>query len=141
MLYEIWRKTVREKGNELALRDLSAGRQWTFSELAAEVEAMPPAVDSVVFPRGADASFLLSVLRGWRDRRVVCPLEPEQAPPSMEWVLHPDIVHLKTTSATTGPPRLITFTASQLVADAGNIVDTMQLRPDGPNVGVISLAH
>src|SRR5204863_4900590 len=42
---------------------------------------------------------------------------------------------------TTGVPRLVAFTAPQLMADAGNIVQTMGLRPDWPNLGVISLAH
>jgi acyl-coenzyme A synthetase/AMP-(fatty) acid ligase len=49
--------------------------------------------------------------------------------------------HLKTTSATTGQPRQIAFRAEQLAADAENIVATMGLRPDWPNLGVISLAH
>ena len=141
MLYEIWRKTVREKGGELALQDLSSGRKWTFLELAAEVEAAPPAEDSVVFLRETGTRFILLLLQAWRDGRVVCPLEPDQVPPSTEWVLPPDIIHLKTTSATTGSPRLMTFTGSQLAADAENIVDTMRLRPDWPNLGVISLAH
>jgi acyl-coenzyme A synthetase/AMP-(fatty) acid ligase len=52
-----------------------------------------------------------------------------------------EIVHLKTTSATTGVPRMVAFTAQQLAADADNIVATMGLRPDWPNLGVISLAH
>ena len=33
------------------------------------------------------------------------------------------------------------FTAEQLAADAENIVATMGLRPDWPNLGVISMAH
>jgi long-chain acyl-CoA synthetase len=141
MLYEIWRKTVRERGNELALRDLSTACEWTFSDLAAEVEAMAPSVEPVAYPRGAEARFLLSVLRAWRDGRIVCPLEPDQISPSIERTFPPEIIHLKTTSATTGPPRLMTFTASQLAADAENIVNTMQLCPDWPNLAVISLAH
>jgi len=36
---------------------------------------------------------------------------------------------------------MIAFTASQLMADAESVVATMGLRPDWPNVGVISLAH
>jgi acyl-coenzyme A synthetase/AMP-(fatty) acid ligase len=48
---------------------------------------------------------------------------------------------LKTTSATTGAPRFVAFTAEQLAADAENIVATMGLRPDWPNVAAISLAH
>jgi len=51
------------------------------------------------------------------------------------------VVHLKTTSATTGAPRLVAFTAEQLMADAQNIVDTMGLNRDWPNLAVISLAH
>jgi len=36
---------------------------------------------------------------------------------------------------------VIAFTAGQLAADAENIVATMNLRPDWPNLGVISMAH
>ena len=49
--------------------------------------------------------------------------------------------HLNITSATTGAPRTIAFTGEQLAADADNIVATMGLRPDWPNLGAISLAH
>jgi acyl-CoA synthetase (AMP-forming)/AMP-acid ligase II len=35
----------------------------------------------------------------------------------------------------------VLFTAEQLAADATNIVATMGLRPDWPNIGAISLAH
>jgi len=68
-------------------------------------------------------------------------LESEQAPPEIMGNLPSGIVHLKTTSASTGAPRLVAFTASQLMADARNIVSTMGLRPEWPNLGVISLAH
>jgi acyl-coenzyme A synthetase/AMP-(fatty) acid ligase len=72
--------------------------------------------------------------------QVVCPLEPGQPAPAVP-APPPEVVHLKTTSATTGTPRLVAFTAAQLAADAENIVPTMGLRPDWPNLGVISLAH
>jgi acyl-coenzyme A synthetase/AMP-(fatty) acid ligase len=49
--------------------------------------------------------------------------------------------HLKTTPASTGVPRAVCFTPEQLAADAENIVATMGLRPDWPNLGVISLAY
>jgi len=72
--------------------------------------------------------------------KVVCPLEPDQAPPQVP--LPPRrCVHLKITSATTGAPRLVAFTGEQLAAEAENIIATMGLRPDWPNLGVISLAH
>src|SRR5262249_47419116 len=79
-------------------------------------------------------------LRAWRDDRVVSPLEVDQSPPRIP-PLPANIVHLKMTSATTGAPRLVAFTAAQLKADADNIVATMGLRRDWPNLGVISLAH
>jgi acyl-coenzyme A synthetase/AMP-(fatty) acid ligase len=72
---------------------------------------------------------------------VVCPLEPGQAPPTLQGSIPDRFVHFKTTSATTGLPRLIAFTSEQLATDAANIVATMGLRPDLPNLGVISLAH
>jgi acyl-coenzyme A synthetase/AMP-(fatty) acid ligase len=40
-----------------------------------------------------------------------------------------------------GVPRAVVFTQAQLAADAENIVATMGLRPDWPNLGVISLAY
>lgn len=40
-----------------------------------------------------------------------------------------------------GAPRAVAFTGEQLAADAGNIVATMGLRPDWPNLGVISPAY
>ena len=46
-----------------------------------------------------------------------------------------------TQSATTGAARVIAFTAGQLAADVENIVATMGLRPNWPNLGVISMAH
>jgi acyl-CoA synthetase (AMP-forming)/AMP-acid ligase II len=45
------------------------------------------------------------------------------------------------TSGTTAAPRFVAFTDAQLAADAENIVATMGLRPEWPNLGVISLAH
>jgi acyl-CoA synthetase (AMP-forming)/AMP-acid ligase II len=68
-------------------------------------------------------------------------LEIEQPPPEIAPELPPEIVHLKTTSATGGIARTVAFSRSQLIADAENIVATMGLRPDWPNLGVISIAH
>ena len=47
----------------------------------------------------------------------------------------------KLTSGTTGEPRAIRFTAAQLLADCDNVCDTMGLREDDRNYGVISFAH
>ena len=140
MLYDQWRAVATGRRGELALAELATGRRWSFGQLLAAADQPEAPAGPCVFPQGHHAGFLLTVLQGWRHHRVVCPLEPGQTPP------HPPatpagIVHLKTTSATTGPPRLIAFTAAQLAADPENLVLTMGLRPDWPNLGVISLAH
>jgi long-chain acyl-CoA synthetase len=140
MLYERWRQIAHERGNELALRELDSRRQWTFAELAREVESLPKCDAPIAYPQGQGAEFIFAVLRAWRDSAIVCPLEPEQSPPPVRVPPAP-CCHLKTTSATTGQPRQIAFRAHQLAADAENIVVTMGLRPEWPNLGVISLAH
>ncbi len=140
MLYDRWRTIAQEWKNEVALRDLSGGGHWTFSELAAEADRGPSRSGPVIFPRGIGPDFILDVLRGWRDKKIICPIETAQPEPALS-SLPPNCVHLKMTSATSGAPRLIAFTAEQLAADPKNIVRTKGLRPDWPNLGVISLAH
>jgi long-chain acyl-CoA synthetase len=48
---------------------------------------------------------------------------------------------LKVTSGTTTEPRVIRFSAAQLLADCDNVCDTMGMRADDRNYGVISFAH
>jgi long-chain acyl-CoA synthetase len=141
MLYERWRQIMRANQNEIALRDLASQRQWTFGELAAATEKTISSGQKIAFPQGISAEFIFMVLRAWRGGQIVCPLETDQTAPHVAQGLPQGIVHLKTTSATTGAPRMVAFTAAQLLADAENIVATMGLRPDWPNLGVISMAH
>ncbi|HYG22953.1 MAG TPA: fatty acid--CoA ligase family protein [Verrucomicrobiae bacterium] len=142
MLYERWRQIAFSHSKRMALRDLSSGEDWTFGEIAARVEREPaPSRAALAHPRGISADFIFELLRAWRFKQVVCPLETDQAAPVIPRALPADIVHLKMTSATTGTARVIAFTAAQLVADAQNIVATMGLGLDSPNLGVISLAH
>jgi acyl-CoA synthetase (AMP-forming)/AMP-acid ligase II len=141
MLYERWREIARAGRDEIALRDLAAGRQWTFRELALVTEQAGRRDSKFVFPQGSSSEFIFSVLDAWRSGQAVCPLESGQATPEFSQQLPDSVVHLKTTSATTGAPRMVAFTAEQLAADAENIVATMGLRSDWPNLGVISLAH
>src|SRR5690348_11902016 len=122
MLYERWRQIAHAHAAEIALRDLTSGRQWTFRELAEAGEQGTVPLGRVVFPHGICAEFVFSVLRAWREGKIVCPLESEQSPPVIAPGLPTNIVHLKTTSATTGAARTIAFTAGQLMADAKNIV-------------------
>jgi acyl-CoA synthetase (AMP-forming)/AMP-acid ligase II len=139
MLYDRWREIVRASPDEIALRDLPSTREWTFADLDAAAQTRETS-DSVVFPRGNSAEFILSVLRAWRHGQITCPLESNQPPP--DFPTPPShIVHLKLTSATSGAPKLVAFTAEQLAADADNLVVTMGLRHDWPNLAFISLAH
>jgi long-chain acyl-CoA synthetase len=140
MLYERWRQIAQEHRNEIALQDVALSGRWTFAQLAAATESGSSGAGTVVYPQGATAEFIFTVLRGWRSGKVVCPLETGQSPPVFQQ-LPTDCTHLKTTSATTGTPRFVAFTDGQLAADAHNIVATMGLRSDWPNLGVISLAH
>jgi acyl-CoA synthetase (AMP-forming)/AMP-acid ligase II len=137
MLYERWREIARGQADEIALHDLHRGVHWTFAQLAAEAE-QGEAASPVVFPQGAE--LILELLRAWRLKRAACPLEKDQAAPGLSQ-LPPNFAHLKMTSATGGVSRLVAFTEEQLAADADNIVATMGLRREWPNLGVISLAH
>ncbi len=126
--------------NEIALCDLASGRCWTFAQLNEEAEKPLPGKPAMVHPQGNSPEFVLSVLRAWRERVVVCPLDAHHQPLAVSPPPWP-CCHLKTTPASTGVPRAVAFTQEQLFADAENIVTTMGLRPDWPNLGVISLAY
>ena len=139
MLYERWQKVVEDRRDEVALRDLASGQCWTFSQLNAESENLLPGNPAIVFPQGNSPQFIITVLRAWRSRAVVCPLEAQPQPPTVSVPAAP-CCHLKITPAGTGA-RMVAFTGEQLAADAENIVATMGLRPDWPNLGVISLAY
>jgi acyl-coenzyme A synthetase/AMP-(fatty) acid ligase len=141
MLYECWRLIARNHADQIALCDFDSGRQWTFHELALATERAERTGERFAFPQGMSAEFVFAVLQAWRGGRIVCPLELDQERPEIGSGLPAGIVHLKTTSATAGQPRMVAFTADQLMADAYNIVGTMGLRPDWPNIGVVSLAH
>jgi acyl-coenzyme A synthetase/AMP-(fatty) acid ligase len=139
MLYDLWQAIARSRRDELALIDLGDGRRWTFAQLEAAGEA-GGADGPVIYPSGSGAEFVLDVLRAWRTGRVVCPLDLGYVAPALP-PLPPEWVHLKTSSGSAGTPQMIAFTTDQLAADPRNIVAAMGLRPDWPNLGVISLAH
>jgi len=140
MLYQRWQRIAREHAGRIALVDPGGDREWTFAELAEEAGQQEGRRAGLRFQPANGSDFVFQVLSAWRDGAVLCPLEVGQTAPVIE---DPPkgIAHLKTTSASTGAARLVAFTADQLAADADNIVQTMGLRPDWPNLGVISLAH
>ena len=102
-------------------------------------------ISGVLQPRGSGKDLVLATLQAWRDGIILCPLE-SNAPdvhfePSDIESFPADVCHIKLTSGSTGEPRKILFRAEQLICDANRIVQTMGLRIDSPNLGVISLAH
>ncbi len=137
-LYERSIAIGKQFASELALSEPASGRSWTFAQLFREAECQS-AVGNVVFPQGQGPDFILSVLRAWRKGLPVCPLEPGQLPPAIDSL--PSCAHVKMTSASSGAPKCILFTGQQLAADSVNIISTMGLRPEWPNLGCISLAH
>ena len=139
MLYERWRQTASARPSEMALRDASSGRRWTFAQLADQAERQE-APEGLAHPQGQGPEFVFSVLAAWRENRVVWPLEPGQSPLPMA-LPPPHCAHLKSTSGTVEAARLAAFAPAQLAADADNIVATMGLSADQPNLGAVSLAH
>jgi acyl-CoA synthetase (AMP-forming)/AMP-acid ligase II len=140
MLYQRWQHVAREHAGRSALIDLATDHRWTFAELAREAGQQAVRPGGLRFQPANGGDFVFEVLSAWRDGAVLCPLEVGQTAPAIKEPPR-GIAHLKTTSASTGAARLVAFTAEQLAADADNIVQTMGLRPDWPNLGVISLAH
>ncbi len=140
MLYKMWQNIAVRNASRLAVAELCSGREWTFAQLAQAADAIPGSNSRLRTPRGHTVDFLLEVLAGWKFGNPVCPLEPDQAVPDV--VQFPDkIAHLKLTSGSTGAPKLVALTELQLLADVDQIVSTMGLSWESPNLGVISLAH
>ena len=141
MLYERWQKVVQSRRNEVALRDLASGRSWTFAQMDREAESPLPGNPAMVFPQGHSPEFIFTVLRAWRgaqgglsrSKRITSRLRFPPRP-------RPVVI-----SRPRRPQRVcrapVAFTEEQLAADAENIVTTMGLRPDWPNLGVISMAY
>ena len=141
LLYERWLATAKINATRLAVRE--GEKAWTFQELNERLAGEPPA-PGPAFLQGRTVAFILQTLRAWRDGQIGVPLEDDATFDLATATLDeapPETVHLKTTSGSSGAPRHILFTAEQLGADADQIVTTMGLRPEWPNIGAISLAH
>lgn len=139
-LYRRWLEIAGARAGNPALRDEATGRTWTFAELADAAESAPHP-PGLLRTDGRGSAFILDVLRCWRDGAVVLPEEsPGTTSPDRSALPH-GVVHVKATTGTTGTRRLVLFTAAQLAADARQIVATMGLHEDLPNLGVISMAH
>lgn len=138
-LYHQWLTVAAARGAEIAIRELASGREWSFAQLqvlAAQAPASPPVLHSTA--RGF--ALVIDVLRAWRDGAVLVPDDGSGLVPPLAG-LGRELCHLKVTSGTTGRPRYVMFRASQLAADAAQIMTTMGLRVAWPNLGVLSMAH
>ncbi len=140
MLYPLWLETVKQHALRVAVYDAATGEMVSFAELARRADALPPATGPVI-ARSGDLGFFLEVLRAWRDGQAVIPVERDRPAPDLPGHLPPGVVLVKHTPGATGVPRGIHFTAAQLAADAARLVAAMDMRPDRPNLAVISLAH
>lgn len=121
--------------------DVTSGQRWTFAELQACADTEPVSTKPIREAHGRDVDFLLTTLAAWRDEAVLCPCENEDTPFPTTLSPPPNACHVKRTSGSTGTPRAVWFSEEQLAADAHQIVSTMGLRTDWPNLGIISLAH
>jgi long-chain acyl-CoA synthetase len=122
--------------------------------------------DGVVGALGNDPSWPAFLLAGWDRALVIAPIEPDVPEAQLDRILElirarglvrassiecfdrpqvawdgpkPDL--LKITSGTTGAPRAVRFRESQLLADCRNICETMGIRPEDVNFGVIPFSH
>ncbi|MBV9643495.1 MAG: acyl--CoA ligase [Verrucomicrobia bacterium] len=122
--------------------------------------------DCIVAAIGNDPSWPAFLLACWDQALIPAPIEPDLQAAQLNRILQltqaqgivqgiyiqrldcspiswngpsPDL--LKITSGTTGTPRAVRFRELQLLADCRNICETMGIRPDDVNFGVIPLSH
>jgi acyl-coenzyme A synthetase/AMP-(fatty) acid ligase len=128
------------RAGDLAVCELAGGREWSFAQLR-DLAAHAPPSPAVLHTSARGCGLVIDVLRTWRDGTVLVPDD------GTGMILPPlagragGFCHLKITSGSTGQPRYVKFRAEQLAADAAQIVATMGLRVDWPNLGVLSMAH
>ncbi len=141
-LYTRWLSIADRFSENQALLDWKSGHSWTFAEIQVELDRRDSlSRGGLVFPNGWQAELIFDTLRAWRDGAILCPVEGESPDPERFLGIPANIAHVKITSGSTAEPKMILFTEEQLAMDAENIVATMGLRPDCPNLGVISMAH
>ena len=140
-LYKQWLQVAATNAKELALVDAASGQRWTFAELQSRADGEPVSGETIRETHGRSVDCLITTLAAWRDNIVLYPCESEGEPFPTTHTPPVGVCHVKRTSGSTGTPRAVWFTGEQLAADANQIVRTMGLRSDWPNLGVISLAH
>jgi long-chain acyl-CoA synthetase len=138
MPYLRWLETARRFAARPAI--FEGGQTVTFSDLAAAV-ALRPVATAPVIARSGDVGFFVEILRAWRDGQAVIPVERDAPEPLLQRPPPAGTCLVKYTPGASGIPRGIFLDAAQVVADGDRIVAAMDLTPEVPNLGVISLAH
>lgn len=142
-LYERWLETCAENRRAWAIREVATGKEWRFGELDEAVRGLPTLEKGSrvsVSVEGGAVAFVLRTLQVWRDGAVLVPVERAEGGQGLGPVSE-GVVHVKTTSGSTGEPRRVYFESSQLVADCDQIWESMGLQKASPNLAVISMAH
>ena len=139
-LYSRWREVASRLGRAIAVREFPSGRVWTFAELERAGEQADPCPHVLQTSRSG-FGFLIDVLRAWRDDAVLVPDDTGGTFHFDASALPGGVCHVKVTSGSTGDRQGVMFDAAALAADARQVIATMGLREDLPNLGVISLAH
>lgn len=139
-LYRQWLNVAASRAGDLAVRELTNGCEWSFADLRDLARAAPPC-PHVFHSTARGLNLILDVLRSWRDGSVLLADDGFAGSPSLRGALKAGLCHVKVTSGSTGAPRYVGFRPEQLAADASQIVTTMGLRPECPNLGVISMVH
>lgn len=138
MLYQRWLETSRRFATRPAL--FEGGETVAFSDLS-RVLAQLPGASSPVIARSGGVGFFLEILRAWRDGQAVIPVERDAPEPALQRPPPACTRLVKYTPGASGIPRGIFLNSAQILADADRIVAAMNLTPEVPNLGVISLAH
>lgn len=138
MLYLRWKETSRRHASRTAIFD--GGRGISFRELAEKVEEGPEPEDLAVVRTGG-AAFFAGILRGWREGKVVLPMEKGAPPAVLKSSPPAGACLVKYTPGASGVPRAIFFDDARLEADGDRLYHAMGMTPEVPNVAVISLAH
>ncbi len=135
MLYELWDSLATANGSAEAVVNTATGQVWTFRELWAVADEIDHPGMPLVLGNGAGVDFLIQVLQAWKFELPLCcgpAVKPRPA-----WLTEHETALLRPADDATW----IAFTEPQILSEVDQIVETMGLRADWPNVGVISLTH
>jgi acyl-coenzyme A synthetase/AMP-(fatty) acid ligase len=151
-LLAAWDETLAGKSNSPAIFDTRGEVLRTFGDIEKRARELEGEIAGPVYPIdfGNQPDWPSHLLAALRRRVVALPLESSITPQQRQNALEicgrgdwgePQPVLLKLTSGTTAAPRGIRFRSEQLLADCIQICETMGIRSDDVNFGVVPLSH